>query len=215
MNDIKLQARKGDQSRSRNIKLYVNTKKPEIRLSTPLVAGFYNRRDYSLSGGVFDPTPDDKIKIFLNGNEILEVIARGSFNRTIILNEGPNNIIVVARDRSGNTKEIVQNLFLDTIKPILTITEPAQHIYNRLEPRRPPRMEINKFEQTIRGVIIDPEPSSGIKRISVNGKEIKPNSDGTFETTIILSRGLNNLNFVVEDMAGNILRDNTKRIRIL
>ena len=95
-----------------------------------------------------------------------------------------------------------------------TITEPTQQVYNRLEPPRPPGMEINKFEQTVRGVIIDPEPSSGIKRISINGKEIQPNSDGSFETTIILRRGVNNLNFIVEDLSGNILRDNTKKIRI-
>jgi hypothetical protein len=71
-----------------------------------------------------------------------------------------------------------------------------------------------RVEQIIRGIIIDPEPSSGIKRISVNGKEIKPNSDGTFETTIQIKRGINNLNFVVEDLAGNIYRDSTRKIRI-
>ncbi len=215
MNDIKFLARKGTQSSSKNVRIYVNTKKPDIRLSTPLVAGFYNRRDYSLSGGIFDATPDDKIKIYVNGDEILEVMGGGSFNRTIILKEGQNNISVSTKDRSGNTSEIVQNLFLDTVKPILTVTEPAQQVYNRLEPKRPPGMEIDKFQQTIRGVIIDPEPSSGIKRISVNGKEIQPNSDGSFETTIMVRRGNNNLNFIVEDLAGNILRDNTKKIKII
>ena len=70
-----------------------------------------------------------------------------------------------------------------------------------------------KKEQIIRGIVIDPEPSSGIKRISVNGREIKPNSDGSFETNVILNRGINNLNFVIEDLAGNILRDNTHKVR--
>lgn len=214
INNINLQARKDNITKSKNVKVYVNTKKPDIRLSTPLVAGFYNRRDYSLSGGIFDLTPNDKVKIFINNNEIQEVLGRGSFNRTIILKEGENNISVVAKDRSGNTTEIVQNLFLDTVKPILTITEPTQQVYNRLEPPRPPGMEINNFEQTVRGVVIDPEPSSGIKRILINGKEIQPNSDGSFETTISLRRGVNNLNFIVEDLSGNILRDNTKKIRI-
>ncbi|MCK5034080.1 MAG: FecR domain-containing protein, partial [Calditrichia bacterium] len=84
VNEINLQAIKEDKSVSRTIKVYVNTKKPDIRLSSPLVSGFYNRRDYSLSGGVFDLTPNDKIKITLNGEELTEVEGRGSFNRTII-----------------------------------------------------------------------------------------------------------------------------------
>ena len=108
----------------------------------------------------------------------------------------------------------VQQLFLDTVKPILTITEPAAATHVRFEPPPPPTVTDYRVEQTIRGIIIDPEPSSGIKRISINGKEIKPNSDGSFETTIIINRGLNNLNFVVEDLAGNIIRDNTRKIRI-
>lgn len=214
VNDIKMQARKDDKTVSRSIKVYVNTKKPDIRLSSPLVSGYYNRRDYSLSGGVFDLTPNDKIKITMNGEELAEVEGRGSFNRTIILKEGPNKISVVASDRSGNTKEYVQELFLDTVKPILTVTEPVSSNYVRFEPPPPPTVTDLRVEQTIRGIVIDPEPSSGIKRISINGKEIKPNSDGSFETSVIINRGQTNLNFVVEDLAGNILRDNTRKIRI-
>jgi len=145
---------------------------------------------------------------------VAEVEGRGSFNRTIILKEGKNNIRVVATDRSGNSKEFVQQLFLDTVKPILTITEPAAPTHVRFAPPPPPTVTDFRVEQTIRGIIIDPEPSSGIKRISINGKEVKPNSDGSFETTILINRGINNLNFVVEDLAGNILRDNTRKIRV-
>ncbi len=214
VNNIKLQAKKEEKSISRNVKIYVNTKKPDIRLSSPLVSGFYNRRDYSLSGAIFDLTPNDKIKVRMNGEELTEVDGRGSFNRTVILQEGKNIIRVVATDRSGNSKEFVQQLFLDTVKPILTITEPAAPTHVRFEPPPPPTVTDFRVEQTIRGLIVDPEPSSGIKRISINGKEIKPNSDGSFETTIFINRGLNNLSFVVEDLAGNVTRDNTRRIRV-
>jgi hypothetical protein len=214
VNEINLQAKKEEKSVSRTLKVYVNTKKPDIRLSSPLVSGFYNRRDYSLSGGVFDQTPNDKVKITLNGEEITVVEGMGSFNRTIILKEGSNKISVIATDRSGNSKEYVQEIFLDTVKPILTVTEPAAISFVRFEPPPPPSVTDHRVEQTIRGIVIDPEPSSGIKRISLNGKEIKPNSDGSFEASITIKRGLNNLNFVVEDLAGNIFRDNTRKIRI-
>jgi hypothetical protein len=213
LNTISLVAERNQQRKSRELKIFVNSKKPEIRLSTPLVAGFYNRRDYSLSGGVFDLTPDDKVKVFINNEEVTEVMGRGSFNRTIILKEGANVIRVMARDRSGNTHEISQRLFLDTVKPILTITDPAQQVFTRLQPPPPP-MRAVRLEQKIRGLVIDPEPSAGIKRITVNGKEVKPNSDGTFETAIRLQPGENRINFNVEDMAGNIHRDNTRVVRV-
>ena len=52
----------------------------------------------------------------------------------------------------------------------------------------------------------------------VNGQEIKPNNDGSFEAKIFLKRALsgrkgeNRLSFIVEDLAGNILRDNSRVI---
>jgi hypothetical protein len=214
LNSIQLVAQYNGQSQSRELKIYVNTQKPELRLSSPLVAGYFNRRDYSLSGGVFDATPGDKVKVSINNEEVAEIFGRGSFNRTIILNEGKNVITVVARDRSGNTAEISQPLFLDTVKPILTITEPAQDNVYVYQPPAPPNLSTAAAEQHIRGVVLDPEPSSGIKRVVINGKEIKPNSDGSFDTTIPLQRGENRLTFMVEDLAGNILRDNSKTVRL-
>ena len=214
LNQIKMTAQIGTQTESKMIRVYVNTKRPEIKLSTPLIAGYYNRRDYSLNGGVFDLTPGDKIKVYINKEEVTEVMGRGSFNRTVILNEGANNISVVAKDRSGNTTELSQKLFLDTVKPILTITEPPERIKYRYEPPPPPNVRNVRREQVVRGVIIDPQPSSGIKRVLINGKEVKPKSDGSFVTNIPLVRGDNRLNFEVEDLAGNIQRDNTRVIRV-
>jgi len=214
-NNIRVTAEQGGQSVTDNVRVFINTRRPQIRLSTPLVAGFYNRRDYSLSGGVFDDTPLDKIKVYINGDEVAEVRGRGTFNRTIILQEGQNDIQVVAQDLAKNSMEIAERLFLDTVKPIITITEPAQPNFTRLEPPPPPdRVGVRgeRFRQIIRGIIIDPEPSSKLKRIMINGKEIQPNSDGSFETEIALERGENRLQIVAEDMAGNITRDNSRRI---
>jgi hypothetical protein len=213
LNTIQLVAQYQDQTLTKELKIYANTKKPELRLSSPLVAGFFNRRDYSLSGGVFDATPGDKVKVYINNEEVAEILGRGSFNRTIILNEGKNVIAVVARDRSGNTTEMSQPLFLDTVKPILTITEPAQEKVYTYQPPAPPNVSrLAAAEQHIRGIVIDPEPSSGIKRVVINGKEIKPKSDGSFDIMVPLQRGENQLTFMIEDLAGNVLRDNSKTV---
>lgn len=224
LNEIRFEATLADQKTAKSMRIYVNTRRPEIRLSTPLVSGFINRRDYSLSGAVFDPTPKDKVKVYINNELITEVMGQGSFNRTIILKEGKNNIRISAVDFSGNRSEKAQQIVLDTVKPIVTVTEPAQQVFTRFEPARPPeagyRFSKERFRQVIRGVVIDPSPSSGIKRITVNGTEVKPHTDGSFETEILLTRGItgqpgeNRLIFYVEDMAGNITRDKSHVIFI-
>jgi hypothetical protein len=214
LNEINFIAQSGGNQQTRTLKVYVNTQKPEIRLSSPLVSNFYNRRSYSLSGGVFDSTPEDRVNVMINNEEVAEIFGRGSFNTTIILNEGPNTITVMAKDRSGNTSEISQNLFLDTVQPILTVTNPPEKIHMRYEPPPPPT-GTPIIEQEIEGLVLDPEPSSGIKRITINGKEIKPRSDGSFNTVIRLQRGETRLEFLVEDLAGNTVRDNTRSIRVL
>ena len=224
LNIINVVAEFHGKHKKQTIRILVNTKKPKIKLARPLTSMFTNRRDYSLSGAVFDGTPGDRVKVFINGEFVTEVMGQGSFNRTIILNEGKNTIRVVAEDVSKNRTEHVEQIFLDTVKPILTITEPAQPVYVRFEPPRPPKEQVKfgeeRFRQVIRGIVIDPQPSSGIKRILVNGQDIRPNNDGSFQATIFLKRALpgrkgeNRLSFVVEDMAGNILRDNSRVIII-
>lgn len=228
INEIHFTARLNNQTTKQVLRVLVNTKRPQIRLSKPIVAGFINRRDYSLSGAIFDATPKDKIKVYINNELVAEIFGQGTFNRTIILNEGKNNIRVSAVDFSKNTIEKAETIFLDTVRPILTITNPAQPVSMvKPWPPRPPVDNPNynflqdRIHQTIRGIVIDPAPSSGIKRIMVNGKEIRPNSDGSFETEIVLAKAKlgqlveNRLSFYVEDMAGNITRDNSRVIRIL
>ena len=215
-NNVRVIAEKDGQMAAENMRIFVNTRRPQIKLSTPLVTGFLNKRDYSLSGAIFDETPLDKIKVYINGDEVAEVRGRGSFNRTIILQEGKNDLRINAVDLAKNSVEKSEQIFLDTIKPIITMTEPAQTTFNRLEPPAPPDRISNtrgeRFVQTVRGVIIDPQPSSGLKRILINGKEIQPNSDGSFQAEILLNRGENRLQIYAEDLAGNTTRDNSRRI---
>jgi uncharacterized protein YfaP (DUF2135 family) len=218
LNSIEIIAEKDGEKVSENMRVYVNTRKPQLRLSSPLVSGFLNKRDYSLSGAIFDETPVDKVKVIINGDEIAEIVGRGSFNRTIILQEGRNEIRVNAFDLANNSVEMSESIFLDTVKPIITITEPASTSAERIVPPAPPD-RINtgrseRFTQIVRGVIIDPEPSSGLKRILINGKEVLPSSDGSFQTEIQLERGQNVFQIYAEDMAGNINRDNSRRIFI-
>ncbi|MBN2709226.1 MAG: FecR domain-containing protein [Calditrichaceae bacterium] len=216
LNVINFRAQKSGESVDKDLKVFINTKSPQIHLSRPLTSRFMNRRDYSLSGAVFDPTPMDKVKVFINDDMVAEIDGKGSFNRTIILNEGKNNVRIAATDRSNNTTEITEQMFLDTIKPIITITEPTSNVQVDIRPPLgPPDTNAREFERVVRGVIIDPEPSSGLKQVTINGKEVKPRSDGSFEVYIPVKRGITAPIIVTaEDLAGNISRNNSHSIRI-
>lgn len=218
LNEFAVVAELNGETTQNRVGFFVNTQEPQIRFSTPLVAGILNRRDYSLSGAIFDPTPQDKVRVFINGEIVADVEGRGSFNRTIILNEGKNTIQLRAVDRSENVVEKSEVLFLDTVKPIITITQPANPNFLRNEPPSPPDKFINlkdqRFTQEIRGIIIDPEPSSGLKSILINGQPVKPRTDGSFEADIQLVRGENRILIQAEDLAGNIVRETNRVITI-
>jgi len=218
LNEFTIVSELNGETLQNRVGFFVNTQEPQIRFSTPLVAGILNRRDYSLSGAIFDPTPQDKVRVFINGEIVADVEGRGSFNRTIILNEGKNTIQFRAVDRSENVVEKSDVLFLDTVKPIVTITQPANPNFLRNEPPSPPDKFINlkdqRFTQEIRGIIIDPEPSSGLKGILINGQPVKPRNDGSFEADIQLVRGENRILIQAEDLAGNIVRESNRVITI-
>ena len=103
--------------------------------------------------------------------------------------EGSNTIVVKAQDKAGNTTTETENLFLDTNKPKLTILsgrEPfALGFSNTDKPPPPPKSK--QIKRIVRGFIIDPTPSSGIKRIIINGREVALKSDNSFETRLTVS----------------------------
>ena len=53
------------------------------------------------------------------------------------------------------------------------------------------------------GRVLDPQPSSGLEKVSVNGVSIQLSPNGQFELPIKLHIGSNNILFIGRDRAGN------------
>jgi hypothetical protein len=58
--------------------------------------------------------------------------------------------------------------------------------------------------------VVDPEPSSGMAGLTINGIDIPVEDDGSFTGDVILRLGVNRLIIVCRDRAGNEYRDETR-----
>jgi hypothetical protein len=65
------------------------------------------------------------------GNMVVKPDALGYFRFDYPLAEGANGLVLLAKDRVGNTNQTVMSVILDTIPPPLTITSPPDGLYTR------------------------------------------------------------------------------------
>ena len=154
-----------------------------------------NNQDFATNGITFVGTVSDNvnqphaISVTVNGDS-LSVEPDGSFTYPLILTEGPNTIIIVAKDTSGNTATVTRTVIYtpppvpDTTPPILVVTHPLDGEV----------FEINEI--TISGTATD---ESGIFSVTVNGDAIAVAPDGSFSTHFILTEGSNTITIVATD----------------
>jgi len=200
--------------------------KPRIKLKRNVQGRFTNLRTYVVTGSVMDQTPNDEIYVFVNGESVTKIQKQGGFRHNINLIEGVNQVTVTAQDKAGNVATVAEELFLDSNKPRVQITSGVHPISlglsnSELPPRHP---KFKSFKRSIRGYLIDSEPSSGIKRVLVNGQEVRLRSDNSFEINFRIP--LNEIEelkranrpYIIkveaEDLAGNVFRDQSIRIKI-
>jgi WD40 repeat protein len=118
----------------------------------------------------------------------IQVQADGTFDGTVNLTDGTNDLVVMAIDNADNYCNVTQQVVLDTKKPTVEITAPAS---------------TNTETVTVEGKVND---TYGIDRVYVNGKEVTPGADGKFtaEVTLMVKGGPNKISVTAIDWAGNI-----------
>jgi len=127
-------------------------------------------------------------ELIVNGDpeEIPQAVKTLEIERTISLEEGENEILITAKDLSGNTAEKKLKIISDTSGPSVTVEESS------MMPGSPARMKI-------KGYAIDP---AGIKALQIGGLEITPGADGGFGVVVKLSPD-GKVAFIAEDSLGN------------
>ena len=216
----------GNDNGNTNTNPPADTYKPQITLKKNVNGRYTKERTYVVTGSIFDQTDSDEIFVFVNGESVTKIQKQGSFRHNINLLEGDNSIVVSAQDKAGNVSTETQELFLDSNEPKVQISGGIHPIALGLSvgelPPFPPKF--SSFKRSVRGFVNDPEPSSGIKRVLINGQEVPLKSDNSFSKDIRITieqykqlKSSNQpyvLRVEVEDLAGNIYRDQSIRIKV-
>jgi hypothetical protein len=115
--------------------------------------------------------------------------ADGSFSAAITLVDGSNTITIVAADNAGNTRTNTRTIILDTAAPVLTITAPADN------------STTTQTQTTITGTIN--ETSTVIATVTGGTPKSAAITGSSFNVTINLASGVNTIDIVATDLAGN------------
>ena len=105
------------------------------------------------------------------------------------LADGAHTIYLNASDNDGNAATQITSTFtVDTVPPVLVLTSPADNSIT------------NNATCTVSGSTND--ASSTITSLTVNGQTVTVGTNGTFSTTITLSKGANTITIVSTDANG-------------
>jgi len=160
----------------------VDSSMPAIEITYPSEEIHYTNQDTLRING----QAESGLELNLIGSDA-EVIVdeNGLFYADVELIDGENPITIAATDMAGNNIEIVRNIIVDNVIPeIETVSFSDGYLTN--EP-----------QTTISGTITE------TGNLLIDGVNVIVNSDGTFQYTMDLIEGLNEIYLEFTDMAGN------------
>ncbi len=155
-----------------------DTVPPMLTVSTPS-PGFLTNNPVSLVTGV----AETGASVMVNG---VSVASSGSFSQSVTLTEGSNTILVAAKDKAGNVSTVNVTGTLDTLAPILTISEPPDGAQTFK-----PQVKLVGFTETDAVV-------------KINGLQTTVLAGGTLDQCLNLNTGGNTFTITSTDKAGNV-----------
>ncbi len=161
--------------------VYVIHSKPDILLRVDPLPEFVNVSQVEVQGRV-----EQDALLTVNDEEV-QPDEEGLFQVTLSLSEGPNTIIVTAEDYLGSTKEVVQEVVMDTIPPEISIITPASG------------------HRTLDENITIVGRTEATATLIINGKNVA-HDEGDFVHVTDLNEGDNAFLMEATDLAGNVQR---------
>ncbi|MBU0475278.1 MAG: hypothetical protein KKF62_14085 [Bacteroidetes bacterium] len=137
----------------------------------------------NITGSVNDASD---VTLTVNG-DTTTVDGSGNFTYNASLLEGTNSIIVIATDEAGNSNTETRTLLVDTVEPIIVITNPVDSSV------------VGSLSTTLTGNVND----TAISLLTINGDTVAVDGVGNFTFNVSLLEGENNINIIATDKAGN------------
>jgi hypothetical protein len=173
---------------------------PWINVFSPKDGDAISRPEVTITG-----TVEPSARLFVQDEDV--TVRNGYFERVILALEGPNNVTLVAFDEAGNQYVETIVIYIDTVDPVMAITEPVED-----------NVIVTESRFIITGVIeMDEAGELSGTTILLNGDDntiiddgegmtrvmIQANPDGTFSIPVDLEEGRNELTIEVMDAVGN------------
>jgi len=164
---------------------------PEITIEAPEEGEGFKDTAVNVKGGVDDDwTDSEEIFVTVHGEEV-EVGPDGSFETIVDLDDGPQEIEVVAEDLVGNEGSETVSVMVDVEAPDLTILSPDDG------------EEIPEQVTTVAGEVDDDWTDSEDIVVTVQGEEVEVGPEGSFETEVELEIGPQTIEVTATDGVGN------------
>ncbi len=159
---------------------------PVLTVSALVNGSYTNNATLNISGTV---TAAGGVQSVTVNNQPVTVMSDGSFTTALTLNAGANTITVIATDNNGNQKSDIRSINYDPIAPVLAVSTPADNSSSILSYV----LVSGSINETSTIAITDNEGSP--QSATVNGNN--------FSSTINLAPGVNTINIIATDLAGN------------
>lgn len=172
---------------------------------------FTNKSSFPIELSILEPQ-EATTKVFKNGIEIISTIMK-NISTTTPLQPGNNNFEIRSVDGSGNVSVplSVENIYLDQVAPVLTLHNlPQEHEKVIISQGTSTTLSYNKpintlVAQSTLNLQGDVSDEIGVNtKFVLNGRLYKTISNKNFSETIVLTEGVNTIEMIPEDEAGNI-----------
>lgn len=159
---------------------------PSLIISALSDGSYTNNPTLNISGSV--SAVAGILSVTINGQSVT-VMPDGSFSSALVLVVGANTVTVIASDNAGNQKSDTRTINYDPIAPVLTVSAPADN-----------STSTSSFV-TIGGSVNE---ASTVAVTNNSGSPQSATMNGTnFSTSVNLDPGVNTINIVATDLAGN------------
>ena len=179
------------------------TVKPVITISSPSNGAYIASNQPNIVFTVTDETNGsgvkiDSLSVKIDGSAITSGITKtaitNGYSVTVTpstLSDGSHTVTINCADNDGNRATEKSTTFtVDTVPPVLNITSPDDGLIT------------NKSTIVVAGTTND--STSSPVTLTVNGNKVSVGSDGSFSTTVTLSKGENTITIEAVDKAGKV-----------
>lgn len=155
---------------------------PVVSAVSPPDGAFVNQTTLQMTGTVTDASGVGSVTV--QGQNA--ALTGDTFTATVTLGEGVTVIDIIATDTAGNTEFVNVALNLDTMAPTIVVSPPTPDVTN-----------LNAIQ--VRGKVTD---DNGVASVTIGGATVSL-TDAQFDETVALQDGVNQIEVIAFDTAGN------------